>query len=256
MQMRWFNILGCAVVAVACSMTAQGRASTVTYSVKFAATWSAATHPNAYPVGAHFSPLIGGVHSDQVSFWSPGSLASAGIEQMAEVGGTANLRSEVQAAMAAGKASAVIQGSGIDSPGSTTVSIDVSSEFPLVTLVSMVAPSPDWFVGVHELDLRDGDGWKNQVIVDLFPYDAGTENGVGFSLSNPDTVPRQPVGRLGFPFGVDDPRLGTFTFTRTSVPEPSAGVLMTAAAALCGLRLRRRSELPGPSRFRSPQELR
>lgn len=110
-----------------------------------------------------------------------------------------------------------IQGSGINSPGSTSISLQVSSDFPLVSLVTMVAPSPDWFAGVHGLDLRDGAGWANQLTVDLFPYDAGTEQGVGFSLSNPDTVPHQPIAPLGFPFTSSDPRLGTFTFTRNFV---------------------------------------
>jgi hypothetical protein len=200
-------------------------AANIQYEVKFDATWSQATHPGAYPAGAHFSALIGGVHNDGVSFWTPGQLASAGIEQMAEIGGTTSLRNEVQAAINAGTASTVIQGSGINSPGSTTVTVDVSQQFPLVTLVTMVAPSPDWFVGVHGLDLRSGAGWTNQLTVDLFAYDAGTEQGSGFSLSNPATVPQQAIALLGTPFAAGSPWLGTFTFTRVGVPEPSTIVL-------------------------------
>jgi hypothetical protein len=214
------------------------RGAAITYRVDFEVTWSQQTHPNAYPAGAHFSSLIGGVHSDQASFWTPGGLASAGIEQMAEVGGTTALRNEVQSAINMGTASAVLQGSGIASPGSTSITFDVSSSFPLVTLVTMVAPSPDWFVGVHGLDLRDGMGWKSEVTIDLFAYDAGTEQGVGFSLSNPDTAPHQAIAPLGVPFAVGDPRLGTLTFTRlTPVPEPSAwGLAGTVAVTV----LRRR----------------
>jgi hypothetical protein len=218
-------------------------AATITYSATFTGTWSQATHPSAYPAGAHFSALIGGVHNDLVSFWVPGGQASAGIEQMAEVGGTTNLRSEVQAAINAGNASSVIQGSGINSPGNTSVTFDVSSAFPLVTLVTMVAPSPDWFVGVHGLDLRDGLGWKSQVMVDLFPYDAGTEQGTGFSLSNPDTVPHQPIAPLGFPFAVGDSPLGTITFTRLSVPEPSSITLVVIVGALFWLFFRTTHQL-------------
>lgn len=205
-------------------------AAPISYSVKFDATWSSVTHPGAYPGGAHFSALIGGVHNELVSFWTPGQLASAGIEQMAEVGGTTALRNEVQAAINVGNAASVIQGSGIASPGNTSLTIDVSPQFPLVTLVTMVAPSPDWFVGVHGLDLRSGTKWQKQLTVDLFPYDAGTEQGTGFSLSNPDTVPRQTIALLGLPFAAGSPRLGTFTFTRLNVPEPSAEVLLLAAA--------------------------
>jgi hypothetical protein len=215
-------------------------AATVSYSVTFDATWSQTTHPSAYPAGAHFSSLIGGVHNEQVSFWMPGSLASPGIEQMAEIGGTTNLRNEVQSAINVGTALAVIQGNGIASPGSTSITFDISTAFPLVTLVTMVAPSPDWFVGVHGLDLRDVAGWKKQATVDLFAYDAGTEQGTGFSLSNPDTVPHQPIALLGFPFATGDPRLGTFTFTRLPVPEPKTTAPTAVAGVLSWLCVRRR----------------
>jgi hypothetical protein len=228
------------ILAAAATFACQPLAAApIQYNVKFDATWSRDTHPGAYPAGAHFSALIGGVHSDGVSFWTPGQLASAGIEQMAEIGGTTALRNEVQAAINAGTASAVIQGSGINSPGSTTVTIDVSPQFPLVTLVTMVAPSPDWFVGVHGLDLRDGAGWQTQLTVGLYAYDAGTEQGTGFSLSNPATVPQQPIALLGSPFTAGSPRLGTFTFTRVGVPEPSTFLLTLVgrvAASHCRIR--------------------
>jgi hypothetical protein len=232
----------CCILAAAATFACRPlTAAPIQYNIKFDATWSQATHPGAYPAGAHFSALIGGVHNDGVSFWTPDQLASAGIEQMAEVGGTTALRNEVQAAISAGTASAVIQGSGINSPGNTTVVIDVSTQFPLVTLVTMVAPSPDWFVGVHGLDLRSGAGWANQLTVDLYAYDAGTEQGSGFSLSNPATVPQQPIALLGTPFAAGSPRLGTFTFTRIGVPEPSTSLLtLLCVIAACSRRVRRK----------------
>jgi hypothetical protein len=214
------------ILLAICCLAARATSAPITYEATFTATWSSQSHPGAYPAGAHFSALIGGVHSPTVSFWTPGGLASAGIEQMAEVGGTSALRNEVQTAINAGRASAVIQGSGIGSPGSTSLRFDVTPEFPLVTLTSMVAPTPDWFIGVHGFDLRDGGGWKQEANIDLFAYDAGTEEGVGFSLSNPESVPRQPIALLTSPLSASAPRLGTFTFTRiSSVPEPASGVL-------------------------------
>jgi Spondin_N len=200
---------------LSCWEVSRATATTATYIAEFNAPWSAATHPNAYPAAnAHFSPLVGGIHNDHATFWVPGGMATLGIERMAELGSTTVLRDEVQAAVDTGNASSAIQGSGTPSPGSTTVTFDVSPDFPLVTLVTMVAPSPDWFVGVHGLDLRDGAGWQDHVTVDLFAYDAGTEEGVGFSLSNSETVPQQPIALLEYPFAASDPRLGTYTFTR------------------------------------------
>ena len=83
----------------------------------------------------------------------------------------------------------------------------------LVTVVSMLAPSPDWFVGVSGLDLRAGDHWVQQLVVPLVVYDAGTDSGSNFTSSNSPTFPRQPIAELtGFPVE-NDPPFGTFTFT-------------------------------------------
>jgi hypothetical protein len=221
--------------------------------VTFAGLWSQATHGGAYPAGAHFSTLVGGVHGDQVSFWTPGGLASPGIEQMAEVGGTSLLSGEVQAAINAGTASSIILGSGINSPGSASKNFEVTSQFPLVTLASMVAPTPDWFVGVHGLDLREGASWKPQLVVDLYGYDAGTEEGFGFSLANPATTPPQPISLLTAPFATGSPPLARFTFTRLSVvPEPTTATLLLVGGIVGALRRkrtpRRTAALPKPCR--------
>ena len=58
-------------------------------------------------------------------------------------------------------------------------------------VATFTAPSSnllDWFVGVSGLSLLDAQGeWLLPHQVDLFPYDAGTEEGTELSLSNPGT---------------------------------------------------------------------
>jgi hypothetical protein len=68
--------------------------------------------------------------------------------------------------------------------------------------------------------------------VDLHPYDAGTEEGSGFSLNNPATDPREPIALVnGSPF-VGNPVIGRIHFTLlTPVPLLSKGALLV----LCGL---------------------
>ncbi len=191
---------------------------TATYQVTFDATWSPATHPKAYPSGAHFSPLVGAVHRSGVVFWKKGKTATTGIEQMAELGATFALSQEVNDAILEGDASAVILGSGISSPGSTSVTITVSDETPAVTLVTMIAPSPDWFVGVTDLDLRDGADWLDRLVVPVYGWDAGTDDGKSFNAANDDSKPQKKVKRLKKgPFkSVKKVPLGTFTFERLS----------------------------------------
>ena len=69
----------------------------------------------------------------------------------------------------------------------------VSSDFPRITLVSMVAPSPDWFAGVRGLALLDGETWVEELVVPLYPYDAGTDSGISYTAADVATVPPAPT---------------------------------------------------------------
>lgn len=45
-------------------------------------------------------------------------------------------------------------------------------------------PSPDWVVGVSGLELCNRDcSWAETKTVDLFPYDAGTDNGISYMVT-------------------------------------------------------------------------
>ena len=130
------------------------------YEVSFDATWSRQSHPRDFPANPHFSPLVGGTHSARESFWRPAGIASAGIEAMAERGNPSILADEVRAAIGRGAAQLVLRGDALPlSPGRVTLAFEITSAFPLVTLVTMVAPSPDWFVGVHDLPLIEAGDW-------------------------------------------------------------------------------------------------
>ena len=193
--------------------------ATARYRVVFDASWSAATHPREFPSSPHFSGLIGGTHNGDVSFWGPGQNATPGIKSMAETGAHRLLENEVQDAIDRfGTAGRVIFGGGIGrSPGLVSLEFEISQDFPLVTLVSMIAPSPDWFVGVHGLSLFEAGDWVEAQTVALQPYDAGTDSGVTFISPNAPTVPPQPIRRITEPplgNGRTANPLGTFTFTR------------------------------------------
>ena len=184
----------------------------------FQSDWSQATHPNDWPFDAHYSGLIGGTHNDRVTFWQEGQLASTGIQFMAEIGRKNPLDQEVGAAIAAGNAQFLLSGDGLGgSPRSVSLEFQIGINFPLVTLVTMVAPSPDWFVGVSGLSLLQNGQWADEVVATLFPWDAGTDSGVTYSAGNLATNPPQPIRRLtGFPVAVNGTvaPFGTMTFKR------------------------------------------
>jgi hypothetical protein len=205
-----------------------------TYLVVFDATWSASTHPTDFPGNPHFSGLVGGSHSDAVTFWEPDGLATEGIRRMAELGSKTVLIEEVEAAITAGTAGAVISGPGIGtSPDDVTMFIDVDDAFPLITITSMLAPSPDWFIGTSGLPLHDGADWVNDVTVDLLVWDAGTDSGTTYTSSNQATVPPDPISDITDEYPFFGTRVGTLRFIRQSVPvgdAPIASALQLSAA--------------------------
>jgi hypothetical protein len=188
------------------------------YVVTFDSTWSAQSHPTDWPDNAHYSGLIGGTHSASVSFWQDGQPASPGIRAMAERGRKSPLDQEVIAAIAAGNAQHVLSGDALsDSPGRVSLEFDIGIDFPLVTLVTMVAPSPDWFVGVTGLPLLVDGQWTESVTATLYPWDAGTDSGATYEADDQETRPAALIHRLlGFPVihnGAVQP-FGTMVFTR------------------------------------------
>lgn len=187
------------------------------YRATFTATWSVDTHPVNFPDNPHFSPLTGAVHSEQAIFWESGQNATDGIEQMAETGATAILLTEVNAVIDEGRALSAIQGGGIpESPGSTSVEFTVNRDYPLVTLVSMLAPSPDWFIGVNSLQMIDENGdFRQSITIDLNLYDSGTDGGTRYTSADED-IPRSPIGMVNsFPLDSDfqegQPTVGRLT---------------------------------------------
>ena len=156
-----------------------------------------------------------------MTFLREGGMASAGVEYMAELGGTSTLANEVRAAEP--NALSVLQGSdgSIGPTGSSTINgVTLTTGHPRVTLLTMVAPSPDWFVGVSGLSLRNAadDGWQPSLTVDLFPYDAGTEEGTEFSLSNPATSPKGTITSIKGTGKFSNEPIATLTFDFLAAP--------------------------------------
>lgn len=72
----------------------------VNYKITVNALWSKTTHPDNFPVSPHFSGFVGATHSINALYWEEGGIATAGIEQMAETGGTSQLVTEINSNIA------------------------------------------------------------------------------------------------------------------------------------------------------------
>lgn len=191
--------------------------ASATYTITFTGAWTAEATPGGVPDGAHFSPLIGGVHNADVAFLEAGGQATPGIESMAERGRTATLTEEIQAA-GANALSVLRKDSGPGATASDTFeAVTVTADHPRITLLSMIAPSPDWFVGVFGLSLLDAEGnWADALTVNLYPWDAGTEGGDDFSFDNAATVPPGTIVSLRGTGRFSDAPIATLTFSLQS----------------------------------------
>lgn len=223
---------------------ADSPANTVTYEVTFDNTWSNVTHPDPnFPTSNyHYSRLVGTTHNNTITLWREGQHATPGIENVAELGYHIPLDAEVNAHIANGDAYSWIRDDSSLYPDANGVGqmvhqFDTDANNPYVSLVSMIAPSPDWIVGVDSLNLQDASGnWLQTVTVTAYPYDAGTEEGIGYSLSNPATDPHEPISNITGVSPFSNQPLGTFTFELQTVPSAvslqSQGVDTLSTSAL------------------------
>ena len=192
------------------------RKSRATYRIRIEGSWNTGVTPGGVPSNSpHFTTFVGGIHNDQVTFLESGGRASAGVESMAETGSTSRLVGEVNAAKPNAVRALTLAAPGIR--GSRTHNgIAFTSDHPRITLTSMIAPTPDWFVGVSGRSLLDSSGnWLPSLTVNLYPWDAGTENGSEFSLSNPNTSPKGVIASIRGRGKFTGEHIARLVFTRT-----------------------------------------
>lgn len=103
----------------------------------------------------------------------------------------------------------IIKARGISYPnvtGKTFAVFRVDSKHHLVSLVSMIDPSPDWIVGVSGLELCLANcSWIDQKTLNLYPWDAGTDSGPTYTSPDQPTHPKDVVRRIKSDFP-NDPR--------------------------------------------------
>ena len=123
-----------------------------------------------------------------------------------------------------GTVKSLIKGNGtVATPGDETLmGLHVDEDRSLVSVITMIFPSPDWFVGVSNVDMCDpmtGE-WREEYSRDLFPYDSGTDDGTSFDSPDAPTMPKKNIFLIGneddtnFKSDSSIRRLGTFKFTK------------------------------------------
>jgi len=191
--------------------------SIATYTVTFTSDWQSPNH-GTLPLTAHWSNMVGATHNNNVTFWELGQLASPGIENVAELGSNSAFMGEVNGSSDANQWIQFAFDPPNDESSGVSFSIDVSEDYPLLTLISMIAPSPDWFIGISNYSLLDGSSaWKDNITIDIFPFDAGTEDGSGYNTTNAATSPHVVIFDRTSTTPFTGPRIGMLSINLDSV---------------------------------------
>ncbi|XP_069488268.1 spondin-2 [Ambystoma mexicanum] len=171
------------------------------YSVVFTGKWSQVAFPKQYPLyrpPAQWSSLLGVTHSSDYHMWQKDEYATNGVRDFAEKGDPWSLMKEVEAA---GEKLQSVHGifsmDAISSgTGQASAELEVHPRHSLVSFIVRIVPSPDWFVGTDSVNLCSGNHWKDQMSLELYPYDAGTDSGFTFSSPNYATIPQSTVKQI------------------------------------------------------------
>ncbi|KAG9338548.1 hypothetical protein JZ751_025604 [Albula glossodonta] len=200
------------------------------YSLVFTGKWSQMAFPKQYPMyrpPAQWSHLIGVTHSSDYHIWQSNEFASNGVREFAEKGEAWTLMKEVEAAgeriqsvYGVFSAPAVVGGT-----GQTSSEFEVYTRHSFLSFIVRIVPSPDWFVGVDSINLCEGGHWRENVSLDLFPFDAGTDSGFTFSSPNFETIPQEKVMQITSSFPSHP--ANSFYYPRLKHLPPMARVTLT-----------------------------
>ncbi|XP_017024843.1 spondin-1 [Drosophila kikkawai] len=239
------------------------------YKVVLHTYWTRELFPKHYPdwrPTAQWTKTLGRTHNANYALYHIGQPATAAVKQFAETGRSdlldSNAGEQQQQQMQTGKSPTGSSSSTATSSTSTSPSggspiqersvfdefsmpaiplgagrseakVFVDSNHSLVSLMTRIVPSPDWFIGVDSFELCVGGSWIDTVTVELDPLDAGTDNGFTFTAPNWPTAPQgviyritsrypgHPAGSFYYPKSKRLPPIATFQFIKLKEYELS-----------------------------------
>ena len=192
-------------------------AQDATYSLDFISNWNNTTHPHpggSFPSTAHWSRLVGTTHNANIVFWELGQLATTGVEEVAENGVTTFITQEINTSISNGNAYQVINLDLGFGNIFTFEAINVDADFPYISLMTMLAPSPDWLAEINSVKLTDNLGnWLSSISIDVYATDSGTDSGADYGTPDSDTNPPENIRSLQGISPFSDEKIATFVFS-------------------------------------------
>lgn len=202
--MDFLSLIPSTVSVLAGGGDAGQNGSAATYSCTLTNIWSMKNHPVEYDTitnSAHWSPPVLVAHGTDYEMWAPDTLASPGVEIVAESGKTLTLEDEIKESQTIGSAGEYVVGNNqfnANDPPQTFNDIQLTSNFPMLSTITMAAPSPDWFTGIYNFSPihPELNVWYESFEIATYPFDAGTELGDTYSLNNSPQEPHIPIFQL------------------------------------------------------------
>lgn len=156
----------------------------VKYKITFSTRWGDPDYGIGYPQNSHIGNMFLAVHNTDFKLFEVGELSTDGVSNNSMFGITNDLEKDAYTSKN------VLNYYTMDvliGPGEKIFdNIIMDNFYDNVSFCAMIAPSPDWFVGVSNLQLKNKKGqWKDNLIVPMWAYDAGTDYGSGF-YNDPD----------------------------------------------------------------------
>ena len=191
------QLLAFVLLTCSCLQPVFANSKKATYELTLNIEWSLTLAPYEFPDGAHMSSMIGLTHNNSFTLFADGETSSSGMELLAENGRFGILRAQFEELERKDRIGTTVIADGIKKvPGKMSTTFKTTSDHPLLSVVTMLAPSPDWFTGVSKVPLYTDGVWVDAIDLPLWVWDAGTDSGLSFVSRNDDTQPRESVRLL------------------------------------------------------------
>ena len=163
-----------------------GIIANASYRVTFVPNFNEVIFPTDYPINAGFSKGFLVVHSNTTSIFTLGTTASAGLKLYAEDGDSSTLVTEhTQTEDNVNPTTIVLGNSNVGPTEPVVFTITIIPSKLLISFVTKILPSPDWFLGVDSFSLDNSDNTLvESVSIGLFALDAGTDAGETYTSAN------------------------------------------------------------------------
>ncbi len=164
------------------------------FEITFVGQWSSNVYGELFPEDALFASFVGLTHNSPNKLYKLGNPASDGLAEYCKTGDSAQLVSDINSMIEDKSSYSLIQ-TGLMSPeGEIKVTFETNLRHRYITCVGRIAPSPDWFVSIENVDLRLLNHAGYGVTVLFHANDAGVKGGTSFSEPGQDT--KEGISRI------------------------------------------------------------